>query len=349
VAGGIDVNNDGRDDFLAGAPMADGNGGNSGEVRVYSGANGQQLRRIKGRAAGDRFGWSVAALGNVDGDAFGDFAAAAPWNDLAGGNAGEVTVYAGGTYQVIFRRRGQGSPDRFGYAIGHGGDADADGRADLVVGAPNRRRNGVANTGRVYVYSGATGVRLFIRTGQGGSRLGIAVGTAGDVDCDGRDDILMGADRFDGAAGADAGRVQVCSGLDGSILQTIDGAGPGDRLGRATGVVHDLGAAATDLLAGSPKGGSGDEGAVIVEPAIDCVAAAMHAPAWPTATLSADLDADGVVGPTDLLVVLRNLGTVATVDPWGGSNGDLDRSGLVDAVDLLVAIDQLGARDDEEP
>jgi hypothetical protein len=92
-------------------------------------------------------------------------------------------------------------------------------------------------TGRIYVHSGADGIRVLTLTGEaGGDGFGIGPADAGDVDGDGYDDLIIGAWRYGGAAPA-GGKVYLFSGRDASLLDTYTGKVPGETLGfDATGV-----------------------------------------------------------------------------------------------------------------
>src|SRR5262249_30997132 len=70
-----DLDLDGTLDYVVGAPGVDVTGSESGAVYAISGATGYTFYELDGAAAGDRLGCSVAALGDVDGDGFGDFVA----------------------------------------------------------------------------------------------------------------------------------------------------------------------------------------------------------------------------------------------------------------------------------
>ncbi len=80
---------------------------------------------------------------------------------------------------------------------------------------------------------------------------GSAVGIAGDVDGDGRVDVVVG-DWFFGTAGI-PGSAQVLSGANGSVLHTFVGTNFGDTLGRSVGPAGDLdGDGCADVLVGAP-------------------------------------------------------------------------------------------------
>src|SRR5690606_11494278 len=97
-----------------------------------------------------------------------------------------------------------------------------------------------------------------------GDRLGSAVDGDGDVDHDGRPDIVAGAPRF---GASDSGMVKVFSGRDGSLLHAWNGASPGDQLGSAVALADIDGDRHADVVIGVPffDGPAGaDAGQVIV-------------------------------------------------------------------------------------
>lgn len=120
-----------------------------------------------------------------------------------------------GVLATLRRRRGLFSGgdlhDDFGLAVACPGDVNADGRDDLVIGAPSAQRVHVvfgapdlSSTSRVVVSAPAAGASS--------SFFGSAVGGAGDVDGDGVADLVVGAwDAFggDGAAWVFTGGVMV--------------------------------------------------------------------------------------------------------------------------------------------
>jgi hypothetical protein len=128
------------------------------------------------------------------------------------------------------------------------GDVDGDGVPDIYASDWSNGAKG-PSTGRIYVHSGNTGQRLRTLTGAtAGEGFGIGAATAGDVDGDGRADLVIGAWQFAGAA-ASGGRVTVFSGRDGSILREITGRVPGETLGfDAVGIGDVDGDGAIDLL-----------------------------------------------------------------------------------------------------
>jgi len=134
------------------------------------------------------------------------------------------------------------------------GDVNGDGHADLAVGARLDDNTGT-DAGSVQVFSGATGAALYTFYGDSaGDGLGYSVAGAGDVNGDGRPDIIAGA-RGDDDGGADAGAARVYSGATGAVLYTFYGEVAGDAAGYTNGVdgAGDVnGDGRADLVVASP-------------------------------------------------------------------------------------------------
>jgi hypothetical protein len=223
----------------------------------------------RGDQANERFGWAVSQLADIDGDRIMEAVIGAPFHAGADGVvAGHTDVRSGRTGELIYRFEGQ-PQDRHGYAMADAGDVDGDRVHDIVVGATGVSAlacAAVPRTGRIYVYSGATGRELLRVDGEAaGDQFGAAVGAAGDVNADGRADLLVGAPCHDGAAGADAGRAYVISGRTGERLRVYDGAEAGDGFGwGAAGLGDVTGDRRADHIVGAKDAGPGDRGLAYV-------------------------------------------------------------------------------------
>ncbi|MCA8941229.1 MAG: FG-GAP repeat protein, partial [Planctomycetes bacterium] len=218
IDGGGDVNGDGFDDFIVGSFLDDTNGNDVGEVRVYSGVDGSLLHGIFGAPSDERFGFSVACGGDVDGDGLEDFAVGIPNASFGGQNdSGTVRAYSGnGT--PLFSVHGT-TNDLLGSALDDVGDTNGDGFDDLVVAGFD------AGFGEVYILSGSDGsvLQTFTR-GVPNETFGFSVAGAGDFDGDGYDDVIIGNPYADPLGAMDAGEVYVYSGFDGSLLASRTGA-----------------------------------------------------------------------------------------------------------------------------
>ncbi len=250
VAGALDVNGDLSPDVIVGAPDSDVIAADNGRVYVFSGASPYpQLYERLGAVGGDRFGFSVAALANIDNDGFGDFVVGSP--GASSGN-GRVTVHSGGNAGAQLTSKSGVPGQSLGWSVASLGDVNLDGRTDWIVGAPDDPAAGAV--GRALVYSGLTHALLTTLSGTNpNGRFGAAVGGGGDVNGDGRPDPIVGSP--DAAIlGPEQGNVRVFSGNGFGQLLGIDGPTNGDRLGGALCSIGDVnGDGRADFLVGSPQ------------------------------------------------------------------------------------------------
>ena len=220
----------------------------SGAVQAQS-----TLHHVYGDSSYDLLGFAVDGAGDVDGDGVPDWIAGAPGDSNNGQEVGYARVYSGADGAILRTFQGDAKDDLFGSAVAGIGDADGDGRGDLAVGAYFDDDGGI-NAGRVKVYSGASGNLLYVLDGDAaGDYFGRALAGAGDVNGDGRGDLIVGAPYAD-AGGSQRGYARVFSGADGSVLHSFVGLANGDQLGKSVAGAGDTsGDGFDDLIVGTSE------------------------------------------------------------------------------------------------
>jgi hypothetical protein len=221
-----DVDGDSLVDIIVGAPNDDDGGTDAGAVAIFTGGPSGSVgfasatALLSGVADNDHAGYAVAGAGDVDGDGYGDVVVGAPDADpsISGGGAayivlGPVTgTLSLGSADVIVM--GDSASGRLGLAVTGAADIDADGRADVMVGAD--RHGGGLGAGFV-VLGGASGsfdassADAILEGETYQDWAGSSVALIPDTNGDGRDDILIGAWGNDGS-GADAGAAYLFEG-----------------------------------------------------------------------------------------------------------------------------------------
>ena len=215
----------------------------------------QVLFEKYGAATEDRFGYSVALVGDLDGDGKSDFIIGAPTVDTGGvADVGAAYVYSGANGALLYQKTGVEANDQFAISVAGTGDLNGDGRADFILGAYLADPFNRSNAGSAFVYSGFNGSLIYQKDGAfNGDRLGGSVAAAGDVNADGRDDFIIGAERANPAGRIDAGSAFVYSGRDSSLLYRKDGATAGDEQGFSVAGAGDLnGDGKADFIVGAP-------------------------------------------------------------------------------------------------
>jgi hypothetical protein len=228
VCGPGDLDGDGIPDLAVAAPVdVDHPRYRAGQVRVYSGRDllgspPEPLFSFQGVGAYDLLGFSLCGAGDVDGDGHADLLAGAPEYDpispatLTVGYARVISGRTGGILATL----STGLVGRFGYSTAGMGDWNGDGFDDVAVGAPHATGSAGADCGRIFIYSGAslrpgqppTILRMF-EGEHPGEVLGRTIARGGDLDGDGRADLLA-----TGLDGSGASFVRVISGRNGEIL-----------------------------------------------------------------------------------------------------------------------------------
>ncbi len=243
VSGVGDVNHDGYDDVIVGAPDNNAGGEAAGRAYVYSGKDGHTLLTLTGEAAGDKFGSAVA--GHGDKNRF-MLIVGAP----AAGPAHHGRTYVYNTLSA--KPQFVIESDETGNALGGmfvsaTGDVNHDGIQDVYASDWSNTAKG-PSTGRIYVRSGKDGAPLLTLTGEtAGEGFGTSRSAAGDVNGDGYDDLIVGAWQYAGAA-ISGGRAYLFSGKDGSVMKTFTCRTPGDTFGFDAVGLGDVDGDGTDDL-----------------------------------------------------------------------------------------------------
>ncbi|MCK6531020.1 FG-GAP-like repeat-containing protein [Myxococcota bacterium] len=283
VAGAGDVDGDGLDDLLIGAPSADGGATDAGAAYLVpgpvaaSGTLADAAAVLLGPTEGARAGYAVAGVGDVDGDGFRDLVVGAPGASEYDGAAFLLLGPVSGTISLAAadgRIGGEpGAATTFGRVVAAAGDADGDGRADVWVG----------DSGSLYLFLGPATGDLTPASAQakltGAGRPAVAA-TVPDLDGDGLPELFAGTSDYPEGALDPEGAAWLLYGPFSGVRELDEvgvgflGPGTGAGMGAALAASSDLdGDGVPDLVIGAPGRfygttwvGSGIPGAVYVFP-----------------------------------------------------------------------------------
>jgi len=248
LAGGGDVDGDGYDDVLVGAPRDATEAANAGGAYlVYGPATGNHdladIAVLLSGEASQQAGYTVGLGGDLSGDSDSDVVVGAYKHAENGTNSGAVYVANGpvtagyladATTTIIGTEAGA----RLGFTVSVVGDLDGDGVSDLAVSADRADGEDDEDVGKVYVFYGPLPYDITeadadsVRMGDGASAYaGRSIAGAGDIQGDGLDDLLIGAPGTNlgadsqGAAYVVPGPVADVAGLAGAGIQMVGEAG----------------------------------------------------------------------------------------------------------------------------
>jgi hypothetical protein len=305
-----DVNGDGYDDILFGAPKASSNDGEtylifgrsttdwntltdaSGNFNLDNMSKANKTVRFLARNSDDEIGESVSSAGDVNNDGYDDILIGSQNEDGGGTNSGEAFLImgrstadwdslttAGGDFGLnnmskankTVRFIGRNSNDYIAYCLSNAGDVNNDSYDDLLISGQGADDGG-NNSGEAYLIFGRSTADWDSLTTAGGDFnldnmskanktvrfigrnaedfTGRGLSNTGDVNNDGYDDILIGADYADGG-GSNSGEVFLIFGrstADWDSLTDASGNFNLDNLSKANRTVRFIGRNAGDAL-----------------------------------------------------------------------------------------------------
>ena len=280
LGGGLlvaDLDDDGTNDILAGAPTTDFAGLDAGALYTFFGPVAPGVTTastanlvIDGDTMDGQLGWGFMRPCDLNGDGVQDLVQRAfRANPLGRSLAGTVYVWYGPLLATdslasadaqIF---GAASEDRLGNVMSCDGDLDGDGDDDLAIAA-----QGAEPGGAVYVFyddpSGlidlaTTAADATIVTATADDLLGQDVRIVEDTDGDGADDLMVGARTAD-LGSEDSGGAWLVTGAPTGTVDVADlavsfaGIGLDERAGQAVNTIGDLdGDGHVDFLIGARR------------------------------------------------------------------------------------------------
>lgn len=253
VCGKGDFNGDNYPDIMVSAPKNSHQGWERGRVLMYSGewlrsyliGQTPQTQRLLwtafGEHNGDRFGSSLAFLGNLNSNAQDEILIRALFDDTLRINAGMIQVHSGGNGAVLFTDYETSAEYRFGISVCSVGDIDQDDIRDFIAGVPGDYLDGFRRYSefmRLYSGNGQTLIEE-IHGIDAHEAFGFSVASLSAVNNDTVPDFYVGAMQ-DCLPEPKSGYANVYSGIDRNVLDQLEGSSFGSDFGWEGAAVGDI-------------------------------------------------------------------------------------------------------------
>jgi hypothetical protein len=348
VGGAGDFNHDGYPDIIIGAIGGSALTNVGAGFVIYGSASmtnidlasplGARGIRIDGTAVRGYLGRAVDGAGDVNGDGIddvliGEYAADPSSRTDAGstyvlyGSASPTDVTVNSLGARGFRIDGAATNDLSGFHLGNAGDINGDGFADVLIGAEQADPLSRSNAGASYVVYGSAnpinvdlaslssqGIRIIGAAADDFS--GTAVGGAGDVNGDGRPDLIIGSRQADPGGRSMAGTSSIVYGFGATALSYPLGftGTPGVLTSSAAPTVARTGAAtfsmvtplptglsiapATGIISGTPAALSTGTYTVSMQDLVGTTTATIEIGVYPVSTFAYASELAGMAGTT---------------------------------------------------
>ena len=196
--------------------------------------------KVRGLEVDEYLGVYLSGIGDINNDGIPDVMVGSPRHSANGESAGRVYVHSGVDGVQIWGYMGALAGDQTGYSVSEIGDIDDDGISDYMFSSTGSDIN-LENSGRVDVFTGKNGARLYTFFGEGVNHaFGTSISNAGDVNGDSYPDMIISAPGNRDADTAFYGKVYVYSGKDTSLIWSFDGESSTDDYGYSVSGAGDV-------------------------------------------------------------------------------------------------------------